>query len=42
MDVKNTQIQKGDIVDLTDAGLEEINKYKNDYNDMSAPIPSNK
>ena len=42
MDVKNTQIQKGDIVDLTDAGLGEINKYNNDYNDMSAPIPSAK
>ena len=42
MDVKNTQVQKGDIVDLTNAGLEEIKKYNNDYNDMSAPIPSNK
>ena len=27
MDVKNTQVQKGDIVDLTNAGLEEIKKY---------------
>lgn len=42
MSAENTQVQKGDIVDLTSNGLEEINKYDNDYNDMSAPIPSAK
>lgn len=34
MSAENTQVQKGDIVDLTSNGLEEINKYDNDYNDM--------
>ena len=40
MENKITQIQKGDIVDLTSAGLNEINNYPNDFNEISAPISS--
>ena len=40
MENKITQIQKGDIVDLTTTGLDEIKKYPNDFNEISAPISS--
>lgn len=42
MEAKNTQVKKGDLVDLTSEGLNEIKTHKNDYNEMSAQIPSEK
>lgn len=38
--MKKTQIQKGDLVDLTPEGIRKIKSYENDYNEMSAQIPS--
>ncbi|WP_049690165.1 NCS1 family nucleobase:cation symporter-1 [Anaerococcus jeddahensis] len=40
MEKQKNQVLNGDIYDLTELGIKEINNHENDYNEISSPIKS--
>lgn len=40
MEKQKNQVLNGDIYDLTELGIKEINSHENDYNEISSPIKS--